>query len=331
MFNPKGRPHVNRRVIATASVASLVAAGAAVAIAAPSQAALTTMCVGSAGAVTVPGDLVVPAGESCELSGTVVLGDTTVRAGSDLVLLDGAELQGSVSVRADAFIAAEESTVGGPLELRRAFGGYLIESSVADAVDARNGSYLFSLDSVHAGTVSSRGSEMYLESTTVNANVESRNDSYADVYDSTITGELLVAGINEGSMFCYSEVDGPAVWRGGAGEIQIGAQVPMPDCGFNVFGANVAINNNSGDILLSDNVVRGNLVCNNNTHAPVGEGNRVRGEARGQCAEIAPSGQSSISAYRAGLDRAEAAERKFEARLDRAEEAVAEAGPANLG
>lgn len=330
MSYPSVRIPMTKRIAALASVGTLVAAGAVVAVAAPSQAALTTTCVGTAGAVTVPGDLIVPADESCELTGTVVLGNTTVRAGADLILLEGAELQGAVTVRSDAFIAAEHSTVGGPLNLRAAFGGYLIESTTEDVVDSRNGSYVYSLDSVHSGEVTSRAGELYLESAMVDAGVASRNDRYADVYDSTITGDLLVAGVTGGSLFCYSEVDGNAVYRGSSGDIQIGAEAPLSDCGFNVFAGDLRINNNTGDIRLSDNVVRGNLVCNGNTNAPAGEGNRVRGEARGQCAEIAPAAVPSLRAF-ADVDRKAGIERRLQTRLESADAAATEAGPTDLG
>lgn len=327
-----GRTSRRTRLRAAGSVAAaaLLAGAAAVAIAAPSQAALTTTCIGSAGAVTVPGNLVVPAGEACELSGTIVEGTTTVRGGADLVLLDDAELQGAVTVQADGFIASEESSVSGALNLRSAFGGYLVDSTAGDVVDARSGSYFYSQGSSHAGEVSSRGGELYLEDATVDAAVSSRNDVYADVYNSTLAGDLLVSGVTDGALFCTSEIDGDAVYRSSAGAIQIGAQTPLPDCGFNVFGGNLTINANTGDIQFSDNVVRGDLACKDNTNAPAGEGNRIRGEATGQCAEIAPA-DAPVTAFKAQRDRAATAEDKLETRLDQAEKAVDEAGPADLG
>ena len=56
---------------------SFVAAGllAGLIPALPATAALVTHCIGTGGAVTVPNDLYVPAGESCSLEGTTVTGN----------------------------------------------------------------------------------------------------------------------------------------------------------------------------------------------------------------------------------------------------------------
>lgn len=56
----------------------------------PSQAALTTFCEGVASDVTVPGDLVVARGDSCELTNVTIQGDATVRADANLLLTDAA-------------------------------------------------------------------------------------------------------------------------------------------------------------------------------------------------------------------------------------------------
>ena len=319
-----------RKIAALGATGAFVAAGT-IASAVPAQAGLTTTCVGSAGAVTVPGDLVVPAGESCELSGTIIEGTTIVRGGADLVLLDGAELRGEVTVRNDGFIATEQSAVNAQVNLRAAFGGYFVESTTEGVIDSRNGSYVYSLDSTHNAELTSRQSELYVESATVNADVTSRNDTYADLYDSTVTGDVLVARVNEGSLICKSEVDGNAILRHGDGDIQIGAESPLPDCGFNVFGSDLRLVNNTGEIQLSNNVIRNNLICRDNANAPVGEDNRVRGDARHQCEEIEPAAAQLGFGTNNAFDRSADAEGKFEARLSQAEKAVEKAGSANIG
>lgn len=84
-----------RSAIVLVSVSGLVLAGAT---ALPAQADLFTGCVGTGGAVTVPGDLVVPSSKSCILDGTTVEGRVTVQSGTDLIATD-ATVKGAVSVR----------------------------------------------------------------------------------------------------------------------------------------------------------------------------------------------------------------------------------------
>src|SRR5690606_15784208 len=83
-----------RRALAATT---LLASGGAIALAAPANADLVTRCVGEGGAVTVPGDLVVPAGKTCWLDGTTVEGNVRVQAGADLIVTGGT-LKGSVVV-----------------------------------------------------------------------------------------------------------------------------------------------------------------------------------------------------------------------------------------
>jgi hypothetical protein len=67
----------------TALLAALVATGLLTA-ASTAQAAEDTVCVSALGPVTVPGDLIVPEGQVCDLAGTRVLGDTKVEDAAEL-------------------------------------------------------------------------------------------------------------------------------------------------------------------------------------------------------------------------------------------------------
>src|SRR5690625_1712902 len=98
------------------TVAAVAAAGMFTAV--PASADLVTRCIGTAGEVTVPGDLVVPPGETCDLTGTTVDGDVRVRAGSDLIG-DGVSITGDVIGAGDAYIDLVGSEVAGAVTMNR--------------------------------------------------------------------------------------------------------------------------------------------------------------------------------------------------------------------
>jgi hypothetical protein len=85
------------------AASALIAAGEMMTLAPTAQASLVTRCVGEGGNVTVPGDLVVPAGQSCWLEGTTVQGNVKVRKNADLVA-DGATFQGRVHAGKNGYV-----------------------------------------------------------------------------------------------------------------------------------------------------------------------------------------------------------------------------------
>ena len=89
--------------LTTVSAAAVIVAVIAAAPAA--QADLVTHCIGTGGAVTVPNDLLVPAGESCALTGTTITGNVRVAAGANLVVTGG-HVSGEVQVAADGYLDA---------------------------------------------------------------------------------------------------------------------------------------------------------------------------------------------------------------------------------
>src|SRR5699024_1964896 len=91
-------------------IGGLVLAG--IGVVGPAQAALTTQCAGEADGVTVQGDLVVPRGESCSLTNTIVEGDVQVAAEADLVGED-VTVNGRVVVQDDGYLDLKESSVDG--------------------------------------------------------------------------------------------------------------------------------------------------------------------------------------------------------------------------
>jgi hypothetical protein len=274
------------RWTALTAVALAGAVAGAAALALPASAALVTSCVGEASDVTIPGDLFVPAGESCDLTNVVVNGNTTVRAGANLMLA-GATLNGALTVQADGFADILSTSVGGATRLNSAFGLYSEKSTLTGNVTVTSSGFFYSLGSSLASVTSTDG-ETYLESVRLARNLTTTGDLLTDVYNSVVQGTVTVTGASMGSVLCVSEVDGSTAFSGnGSGPgavLQIGASAPLSGCGFDVFGANLALTDNTAPSYVSDNVVRGSLVCTGNSTAPVGTSTRIRGQVTGQCA-----------------------------------------------
>lgn len=278
----------------SAAVVLAVTAGAFV-TAEPAAAGLVTSCTGTASDVTVPNDLFVPAGESCELTNITINGNTTVRAGANLVL-HSSTLNGTLTVQADGFASMNSSTVTGATRLNTAFGAFA-ESSTLNNVVVTDSGFFYGVGS-SLNTVTSTNGETYLESARLARHLTTTGDLLTDVVNTVIQGNVAVTGASLGSVVCLSEIDGNTSFSGsgtGTGALlQIGASAPLTGCGFNVFAANLALTDNVAPSYVSDNVVRGNVVCTDNAPAPVGSSARIRGQASGQCA-AAPSPLAAVA------------------------------------
>src|SRR4051812_37081282 len=97
------RTKMSGRTTATLATLTIAVTASLVGAASPAGAALVTYCVGTGGAVTVPNDLLVPAGESCSLEGTKITGNVRVAAGANLVIAGGI-VNGEVQVAADGYL-----------------------------------------------------------------------------------------------------------------------------------------------------------------------------------------------------------------------------------
>ncbi|GAB2681986.1 hypothetical protein [Thalassiella azotivora] len=330
--------------------AALVAGGIAV-TGAPAQADLVTRCIGEGGAVTVPGDLVVPAGRSCTLTGTTVNGNVRVAAGADLVAVD-ATFNGNVVVQADAYLDAVNTTVSGNVRSRAGYGTYLETTQVGGAYVEEGGDadpFLFTSDASIGKRVDITNGALVLDGTDVSGPVSVAGGDYSDIFDSTLFRTLTVTGMEYGAVFCESEVDGDALYDGNAYGTQIGGGGVLSECdGPSYFGGNLTVSNSTGGVQVSDTIVRGDLGGEGNDPAPTGEGNRVRGEVTGQFVDLQPTPEAAAAqapslkamdktqARTAAPELAAGEDKKAEIRQDRDErraQATAEAqaaGKANL-
>jgi hypothetical protein len=327
----EGALNMRHRWTALTVAAVLAAAASAFLVAEPASAGLVTSCTGTASDVTVPNDLFVPAGESCELTNVVINGNTTVRAGANLVL-NTSTLNGALTVQPDGFASAVHTTVTGATRLNTAFGTYT-ENSTFSNVTVTGSGFFYSLGSALNNVTSTNG-ETYLQSVRLAKNLATTGDLLTDVYNSVIQGTVSVTSANLGSVVCLSEIDGNSSFSGsgaGGGSIlQVGASAPLTGCGFNVFAANVTLTGNVAPSYISDNVVRGSLTCTGNDPGPVGSSGRIRGQATGQCA-AAPLTASSAAATTTVDTRAADILAKTKSRTSTGRTSAVKAGRAAVG
>ena len=312
------------------------------------DAALTTRCVGEAGAVTVPGDLVVPAGRSCVLRGTVIQGEARVQAGADLLLRDGASISGDLRVMPDGFVDVVGSTIGGRLVGRGLYGARLDGGTVGGAVtvrpdDAFDGvPFVVTSGAVLDGDVDARTGQVILESTTVTGDVTTRGAELTDIADSTIVGSVTVRENRSGAAVCASEIYGNAVYRQNGYGLQLGGNGPLRPCrGATFWGGDLTIDGNAAPdagIDVSESIVAGRLRGSGNAPTPTGAGNRVRGGSAGQFRDLQPAGrlqvqpqqQRTMAATSTPAGRRGDADERLVARVETAEAAAHAAGPAEL-
>ena len=319
-----------RTVFGTAAVAGITLVAAT---AVPASADLVTRCVGTAGAVTVPGDLVVPKGEACTLTGTTVEGKVRVQAGADLVVTD-ATFNDTVVVAADGYFDATTTEIAGTVT-GRGFGIYLDRSQLGGDVLGRAGSggpsFTYLYNSGVTGQVDVREGELLLDSSTVDGQVRGLGAVFVDVVNSTLADALMVKDTAEGTSVCASEVDGEVRLTGNAG-VQLGAGDLLSSCadGVNYFGGNVQIANNTAGVNVSNNIIRGDLTGNGNDPAPTGGNNRVRGASTGQFSDLSAAPQARARVMAAQQDRGQDARAAIEQRRASAVEQAQAAGPAQL-
>jgi hypothetical protein len=320
-----GSRRVPRRSIAALTVMA-AAAAMGIAFATPASAGLTTHCVGDAGAVTVPGDLLVPAGKSCVLDGTKVTGEVTVEPGANLVVTGGAFSKG-VRVADDGFFDALDTTVGGNVALVDAYGAFLagglIHGNVQVAAETHpeRVTYAF-LSGTHVkGDITATAGEVFAEDSLLDKKVTGTNVSYVDLNGVVVGSDLSVSGADLGAVFCGGEVYGDAVYTTNSGKLQIGADGPVARCAeASYWGGDLTVSANTADTRVGNNIVRGNLSGTDNAPAPTGEGNRVRGTVSGQFTQLAASPQAVAEATSA--DRGVALETKSEQRRSAARAAT---------
>lgn len=309
----------------------------------PAQADLVTRCSGTAGAVTVPGDLVVPRGASCTLTGTVVEGDVRVRPGADLIAT-GVSVTGQVIGTDGAYVELVESEVGGQVRLTGSYGGVLDGSTVSDRLLVRASSagdesgaysFVYASEASLGGNVVVRTGETVISSSTVGGSITSQGATYTDVYDTFVDRRLEVIDSAEGSMVCAVVVQREGHFSDNAGAVQLGADGPGADCtaGTSYWGGDLTVQGSTGGVVIDDNIVNGSLhLADNEPTAQVGANNRVRGQVEGLFAPLETAGPSTRALRsQAADDRAAQVQERISERRVSATQRAAAAGSADLG
>ncbi|MFF5077393.1 hypothetical protein ACFY36_10095 [Actinoplanes sp. NPDC000266] len=315
-----------------AAVTAFSAAGV-LAAAAPANAALVTYCIGTGGAVTVPNDLYVPAGESCSLTGTIVTGNVSVAAGGNLVVTGG-QLAGDVRIAGNGYFDASDTTVSGPVVLAAGGYGVFLKDAATGAITVRPkgtttvDSFLFAEGASVTGSVNVQAGEVRLDDgTQITGSVSSTGTYYTDLHDSFVDGTLSVLNSATGSVVCGSSVRGKATFAGNLGGVQLGPNGPLDSCASGGFwGKDVSVTSTTGGVTVDDNIIDGALTATGNTPvAQIAGNNRIR---RGVVTDP-PAAAAARSAARAAAPRQDDTGKAEERRVDAVQEATA-AGPADL-
>ncbi|MCF3961856.1 hypothetical protein, partial [Streptomyces fuscigenes] len=293
-----------RSYVVTAT-ATLVASGSLMALSGTAQAALYTTCVGDGGAVTVRGDLVVPAGESCTLEGTKVTGKVTVQDGADLVA-SGVTFNGAVDVGKGAYLDVADSTLKGDVTASDAFGTHVQDTSVKSA--AASGGFLYAVGATASGGISSDGGELYVSGSSVKGALAGTGGLYADVYDTTVKGALTVGGNALGGVLCASEVGGAAEYDHNGDTLQLGGDGPLGSCaGATYLAKTLTVTDNTAAAVLDNTIVAGKLTATGNSPVlTVGSLARVRGGIVGETAPAAAAKSAARALRAAPQDRGHA-------------------------
>ncbi|HWS31653.1 MAG TPA: hypothetical protein VN408_02805 [Actinoplanes sp.] len=315
-----------------ALVVALVTGSALVSIPA-AHAALVTHCVGTGGAVTVPNDLLVPAGESCTLTGTIITGNVSVLAGANLVT-DGVRIAGDLQILGDGYLDAVGSTVNGSVELAAGGYGIYLRDSTTGSVAVRpqgsapGDSFLFVEASSVSGTVNAQAGQVRLDrGSEVSESVSTNNTHYTDVHDSFVDGTLSVLNSATGSVVCGGTVRGKTTFAGNLGGVQLGPNGVLDSCASGgYFGREVGISNTTGTVSVGDTIIDGALTLAGNTPAArVAADNRIRGGVTG------PHTTSAAAQRRAApAPRDAAVDEDAESRRTAAVKEATTAGPADL-
>lgn len=325
-----------RRTAAKLATVTAVVTAAALTIAPGSASAdLVTHCIGTGGAVIVPNDLLVPAGQSCALTGTTITGNVSVAAGANLVVTGG-HISGEIQVAADGYLDAGDTDVGGGIDLASGgFGVFLKDTGTGSITVRPKGSatidsFLFAENAGIDGTVTANAGEVRLYLTTeVTGNVSTTGTYYTDVNDSFVDGTLSVLNSSTGSVVCGSAVRGRATFAGNLGGVQLGPNGTLDGCASGGYwGRDVSITNTRGGVTVDDNIIDGKLTTTANTPAAqVAANNRIRGGVAGEQGAAA----SARALARAAVAEREArSEQRAETRTSAAVQEADAAGDAGL-
>jgi hypothetical protein len=304
-----------RRAASALATLSAIVTASVMFTAQNANADLVMYCVGSGGPVTVPSDLLVPAGESCSLQGTIITGNVRVAAGANLIV-NGGTINGEVRVASDGYLDTTNTRIDGEVNLAAGgFGVYMRNTDTGRVVVQPKGSaaiegFLFvEQGSKIDGNVNAGVGEVHVADTEVTGNVSTSGADYTDLHGSFVDGTVSVLNNATGSVVCGSAVQGKATFAGNRGGVQLGPNGGLDSCASGgYFARDVVISNTTGRSSLDDNIINGKLELTANTPATeVAANNRIRGGVVGATSEPAAARAAAAEGARGtGLERSQA-------------------------
>lgn len=218
-----------------------------------------TICRGELDNQHIAGDLIVPAGETCQLINVTVLGDVRVnqRAGLEAI---ASRIEGALIGAGFERVGLRATSIGGRVRL--------------------------------AG-----GASASLEQTLVEGPVRLVDQVDARVLQSRVTGDLVLRGTREVALLCGTTVEGHARLADHRGGLLIGDAPDFPGlCQTNAIRGSLLVHHNRSTTIVANTTVGRNLVCAANDPAPTVYGNQVGGNARGQCGAGEPVATDELGA-----------------------------------
>jgi hypothetical protein len=222
-----------------------------------------TVCTASFANTTIVGNLIVPSGASCTLTGVLVTGGVQLQ-------------QGAVSFTANSsYIFGDLQSQGAAITLTNSSSGIFYAPAITTI----------------SGHLQVTGGSLFAEGVFV------RGDLQANALDSVVIGGVSIGGnltiqntIGVPPVFGTNFVCGATVGNnvqlqanGHAATFTVGASGAV-GCPSNTILGNAEMNNNQAVVTIIGNIVTGNLQCQDSPSAlPTGSGNTVGGTKNGQC------------------------------------------------
>jgi hypothetical protein len=273
-----------RRTTSALAVLSAMVTASVMFTAQNANADLVMYCVGSGGAVTVPSDLFVPAGESCSLDGTTITGNVRVAAGANLIAKN-VTINGAVNVASNGYLDTTDTRVDGQVVLAAGgFGVFMRNTDSGRVVVQPKGAatiegflYVEQGSKVN-GNVNSSVGEVRVDDTEVTGSISTSGTYFTDLHGSFVDGTVSVLNSVSGSVVCGNAVQGKATFAGNQGGVQLGPNGGLDSCASGgYFARDVVVSNTTGRSSLDDNIINGKLELTANSPATeVAANNKVR-------------------------------------------------------
>lgn len=284
---PGGPPQTRwrgKRWLVVLAAVNLIAVGL---VAAPSQAQIVT-CNGTLTNQTITATVVVPAGGFCQLVDVTVDGRLDV-LDSGILFLTGSRVMGPLSVGFFGYTEALDARVDGMTTLGDTAQLFATRTRFSRLVDGQSSDFIFSDESTHWGGIRATGAEVAVRGGVVIGSIFTNQGILTDLHDTAVFGPVTVMSSTYGSILCHMGAALSVSVSGSGGTIHVGISPVVENCGFNLMGS-LAVNDNIGaDIVITRNVIGGNLSCSGNDPGPHGELNLVGGSTSGQCASLTPA------------------------------------------